>query len=137
MKLLFKVKLNENHSAQPDQIKDGYLGNEFMIFKYTRKEALKKAIRFGGTIEQHKWPFLAKEVKMVQISNPSLLYDIEAALGGRECFTDNDASLGEGIYYGDVFGVMLQERIITGKAKFQLEELADYCIDYDYIQITK
>jgi hypothetical protein len=137
MKQVYKVKLDENHLATPDQIKDGYLGNEFMVFTYSRGEALKKARVFGGTIEKHKWSFLAKEVKMVQISNPSLLHEIEAALVGRECFSDNDASLGEGIYYGDVFGVMLQERIITGKAKFQLEELGDYCIGYDYIQITK
>jgi len=51
---LYRVKLNENHHARPDQIIDGYLGNAFgngIVQEYTRGEAIKKAGMFNGKIE--------------------------------------------------------------------------------------
>ena len=47
----YKVKLNEGHTARPDQVSTtGYLGNESSESIYTRGEALKKARMFNGKI---------------------------------------------------------------------------------------
>jgi hypothetical protein len=50
----YRVKLQDNHSANEDQIINGYLGNAFgngKIMEYTRGHAIKKARMFGGKIE--------------------------------------------------------------------------------------
>lgn len=71
MQKKFKVKLLPDHTAKPDQIINGYLGNSFhdgKITEYTRGEAIKKASMFGGKIEEVK-----KAIPMPQLSADELL----------------------------------------------------------------
>ena len=48
---IYWVKLNANHTARPDQMRNGYLYNEASGHDYTRYEAIKKARMFNGVIE--------------------------------------------------------------------------------------
>ena len=75
---LYRVKLNEGHTAKPDQIAGEYLGGYANIdpMLYTRSEAHKKARMFGGTIEPFGRDYTVDELKVIQIPKAQLSQDI-------------------------------------------------------------
>ncbi len=87
-----------------------------------------------------------QKVSMIQIPENALVYGVEKALEGRECFRDTDDELDEKIYTGDIFETILGEnaqmsdnsvlKIKDKKILGQLEELAKL-VDSEYVQITK
>ena len=72
---LYRVKLNDGHSAKPEQIAGGFLGHYSTIDPalYTEREAKKKAKMFGGSIEKfgieyHEFPFDPEKRKELEES---------------------------------------------------------------------
>lgn len=140
----YKVKLNEGHTARPDQVSTtGYLGNESSESIYTRGEALKKARMFNGKIVLVELSRYLTKATFTQIPQSALLDKVIKELDGREMFIDTEPSLGERIYSGDVFEAILGEfgeledtpMFIQETVMKQLDELAQM-VDTDYVQIT-
>jgi hypothetical protein len=140
----FKVKLKNPKEGLVDS--EGFLCDIDGLPKfYTRGEALKKAIMFGGgelVLEPLSGVF--NKVSMIQIPENALLHDVVKELSGREMFVDTDEDLGERIYSGDVFLAILEETLqredtgfspVPQKVIDQLNFLSQVC-DADYIQIT-
>ncbi len=130
---LYKVKLNDNHSALPDQIANGYLGyvladGTSKIEVYKRKEALKKAIAFGGLIEKEGRNYTTNECKVLQLSKSELSDNLIRELKDREVFLDN-FDVNEHLYYGDVFGTILGEKT---ELKECLPHIGNTIIDNDF-----
>jgi hypothetical protein len=145
MKQLFRVKLNEQHTATNEQIKDGYLANFDEICLYSRSEANKKAKVFGGKVE----PFGKKyhtgtDCKMLLLPQSELSQKLRNELNGRESFIDTDEQLGEQIFGADIFDAILEEldgvSNITGRISNELiEELTVLSVlssNYQYILTT-
>jgi hypothetical protein len=109
---LYKVKLNEGHTAKPEQISGGYLGNyeDINVALYTKSEATKKAKMFGGKIEKHGKNYTAVSMKVLQLSKQEISPAVINQLNGREVFQDTDTAVGEIMYYGDVFDAVLGEQ---------------------------
>lgn len=107
--LLFRVKVDPT-TLKADQTKDGYLAAFGSIVYYTRKEALKKAIMFGGKIEPVDSPLVAsiRTVTMTQIPRSRVSAGVLKALRGKESFIDDDSGLCETIYTGDIFGQIIE-----------------------------
>ena len=107
--LLFRVKVDPT-TLKADQTNNGYLAAFGSIVYYTRKEALKKAIMFGGKIESVVSPLVAgtRTVTMTQIPRSKVSAGILKALRGKESFIDDDSGLCETIYTGDIFGQIIE-----------------------------
>lgn len=140
----FKVQLKNPKEGIANS--EGFLCDiDGLPMYYTRGEALKKAIMFGGGKLVHE-PLsgVFNKVSMIQIPENALLHEVVEELSGREMFNDTDEDLGERIYSGDVFSQILEEilqREDTGfspvpqKVIDQLNFLSQVC-DAEYIQIT-
>jgi hypothetical protein len=148
---LYRVKLQEGHTARPDQVAGEYLGNYSNIDPalYTRGEAYKKAKLFGGTIEPFGKNYLTDEVKVLQLSKKQIGEDILADLKDRESFVDTDNDLNEVMYSADIFETILCEldelqeklRLIKPSKSTQivLDELLvlnELSKNYQYIMLT-
>ena len=140
----YKVKLNEGHTARPDQVSTtGYLGNESSESIYTRGEALKKARMFNGKIVLVELSRYLNKVTTTQIPQTALSEWVVRQLQGREMFEDTDTDLGERIYSGDVFEAILCEYAELEDTPLypqvenmkQLDELSQM-VDTEYVQIT-
>lgn len=140
----YKVKLNEGHTARPDQVSTtGYLGNESSESIYTRGEALKKARMFNGKIVLVELSRYLNKVTTTQIPQTALSEWVVRQLQGREMFMDTDIDLGERIYSGDVFEAILCEYAELEDTPLypqaenmkQLDELSQM-VDTEYVQIT-
>jgi hypothetical protein len=141
----YRVKLLNNHTAKPDQIIDGCLGNSMgngKIQTYTRGEAIKKAYRFVGKIEEVKGIHNVIGTLSIQsIPENALLHGVVLHLVKRTAFLDA-TSMGEKIYQGDVFEAILGEIAenpndrTDPKVLVQLEELTEL-ISADYVLITQ
>ena len=140
---LYKVKLNEGHEAQPDQVINGYLASfpdELGI--YTRREALKKAIAFNGKIEKHGKSYTVNECKIIQLAKQELSPAVQRELDGRQAFTA-DEEFADNIYYGDVFAAILgeeteKEKLLQNHAASLIDELIildNICAKYDYVRV--
>lgn len=138
----YKVKLNEGHTANPDQIINGYLAlfpNEIGI--YSRREALKKAIMFGGKIEKHGKNYTINECKIIQLAKKELSPAVLRELKEREVYTDPSDETDEPIYYGDVFAGILGEHSEQTLLSFnqdvidELIVLDNICANYEYVMI--
>jgi hypothetical protein len=108
---LYRVKLNEGHTAKPYQIAVGYLGNYSTTDPalYSKSEAQKNAKMFGGKIEKFGKDYSLNELKMVQIPKEQLSKELLNELNDRESFTDTDSDLDEKVYSADVFEAVLNE----------------------------
>ena len=108
---LYRVRLNEGHTARPDQIAGDYLGGYETIdpMLYTRREATKKAKMFGGSIVPFGRDYHLNELKIIQIPNHQLSDKLLNELKGRESFTDVDDMLEESMYSSDIFETILGE----------------------------
>jgi len=108
---LYRVRLNEGHTARPDQISGEYLGGYANIdpMLYTRREATKKARMFGGSIVPFGRDYHLNELKVIQIPNEQLSERLLNELKGRESFKDIDDMLDEVMYSSDVFEAILGE----------------------------
>lgn len=109
---LYRVKLQEGHTAKPDQISGEYLGNYATIEPalYTRGEAQKKARMFGGSIEAFGRDYTVDELKVIQIPKTQLSQALINELQDREVFLDTDNMLEEVMYSSDVFEAILGEQ---------------------------
>ncbi len=105
----YYVKLNADHNAEPNQVVNGYLGENGVKYCYSRGEAIKKARMFGGgKIELVELSTVITEVTMMQIPENALLTRIENELIGREAFKDA-TDMDEKIYQGGVFQAIAGE----------------------------
>lgn len=151
MKQLYRVKLNEGHTAKPDQIAVGYLGNDNSIDPalYSKSEAQKKAKMFGGSVEPFGKAYHLNELKMVQIPKKQLSERLLNELKDRESFADVDTDLDEKIYSADIFEAILGEvddaienqlLVRVGKKTQDLIDellvLIELTKDYEYVMIT-
>lgn len=139
---LYKVKLKEDHTANPDQNINGYLAlfpNDIGI--YSRGEALKKAIMFGGKIEKHGKNYTINECKIIQLAKKELSPAVLRELKEREVYTDPSDETDEPIYYGDVFAGILGEHSEQTLLSFnqdvidELIVLDNICANYEYVMI--
>ena len=138
---LYKVKLNEGHKAQPDQVTNGYLGYAGDLELYTRGEALKKAIAFGGKIEKHGKNYTVNEVNIIQLAKEELSPAVRNELRDREVYVDTVDDMNEPIYYGDVFATILgevTETVRTANTPEVIDELLvldNICAKYGYVMV--
>jgi len=148
---LYRVRLNEGHTARPDQIAGDYLGGYETIdpMLYTRREATKKAKMFGGSIVPFGRDYAVDELKVIQIPKTQLSKTLINELQGREVFLDTDNLLEEVMYSSDVFETILGEQyeyfekqtlIRVGKEHQVLVDellvLDEICKDSQYVMIT-
>jgi hypothetical protein len=148
---LYRVKLNEGHTARPDQIAGEYLGGYANIdpMLYTHMEAVKKARMFGGSIEPFGRDYTIDKLKVIQISKSQLSQALINELKDREVFIDTDDMLEEVMYTSDVFETILCEQyeyfekqtlIRVGKEHQVLVDellvLDEICKDSQYVMIT-
>ena len=141
---LYRVKLNEGHTAHPDQVAGEYLGNYSTIDPalYTRGEAQKKAKVFGGTIEAFGKNYAIDELKVIQLNRKDISNHVLRELEGREAFKDVDDDLCEFMYYGDVFAGILGEHTEQTLLSFnqgvidELLVLDTLCGEYQYVMLT-
>ena len=148
---LYRVKLNEGHTARPDQIAGEYLGGYATIdpMLYTHNEALKKARMFGGSIEPFGRNYTIDTLKVIQIPKDQLSKALINELQGREVFIDTDNLLEEVMYSSDVFETILGEQyeyfekqtlIRIGKEHQvlvdELTVLDEICKNSQYVMIT-
>lgn len=110
-KQLYRVKLNEGHSALPEQVSGQYLGDYSTTDPalYTKGEAQKKAKMFGGKIEAFGKVYHVTELKVLQLSSEQISEKLMSELRGREEFVDTDHDLDEAFYSADVFEAILCE----------------------------
>ena len=88
----YKVRLLDGHSARPDQIVDGYIGNGFgsgtVHNQYTRGEAIKKARMFGGKAEfSHEvvFVYVAMDSREGELTNTiKSVHEVDIATNTRE-----------------------------------------------------
>lgn len=139
---LYKVKLNEGHTAEPNQVINGYLASfpdELGI--YTRGEALKKAIAFNGKIEKHGKNYTVNDSKIIQLAKQELSSAVLRELEGRELYKDTSSTFNEPIYFGDVFAAILGEitetirSTNTPEVQDELIILNNICAKYEYVMI--
>jgi hypothetical protein len=148
---LYRVRLNEGHTARPDQIAGDYLGGYETIdpMLYTRREATKKAKMFGGSIVPFGRDYHLNELKVIQIPKNQLSQALINELKDREVFTDTDNMLEEVMYSSDVFEAILGEQfeyfgkqnLIRVGVEYQvlvdeLMVLDEICKDSQYVMIT-
>lgn len=140
---LYKVKLNENHTANPDQVAGEFLGNysTIDIALYTRGEAIKKAKQFGGTIMPHGKKYTVNSLKMLRLAKQELSPAVLRELKEREVYTDPADETHEPIYYGDVFAGILGEHSEQTLLSFnqdvidELIVLDNICANYEYVMV--
>ena len=144
MQTKYKVKLLDGHSALPNQIVGGYLGNTFdngRIERYTRGEAIKKAKRFGGEIEEIPTTISFDEMKMATIDENVLIHGVEVLVKEFDP-AFNDATKGNQVIYpANIFEQLLNDNerersAMSKKIHDQLEELADAMEYFQYVVIT-
>ena len=147
---LYRVKLNEGHTANPDQIAGKYLGNYHSIDPalYSKGEAQKKAKMFGGSIEPFGKNYSLIDLKIAQIPKEQLSIELLNELDGRESFIDADHDLNEVLYSADIFEAILcevdeaieQELLVRVGKKTQdlvdeLLVLIELTKDYQYVML--
>lgn len=148
---LYRVRLNEGHTAKPDQIAGEYLGGYANIdpMLYTHMEAVKKARMFGGSIEKFGRDYTIDKLKVIQIPKAQLSQALINELKDREMFIDTDNMLEEVMYSSDVFEAILGEQyeyfekqtlIRVGKEHQVLVDellvLDEICKDSQYVMFT-
>jgi hypothetical protein len=148
---LYRVKLNEGHTARPDQVAGEYLGGYAKIdpMLYTHMEAVKKARMFGGSIEPFGRDYTIDTLKVIQIPIVQLSKALVNELNGREIFVDTDNTLEEVMYSSDVFEAILGELDESFEAQTlirigkdhqllvdELLALDTICKDSQYVMLT-
>jgi len=148
---LYRVKLNDGHSAKPEQIAGGFLGHYSTIDPalYTEREAKKKAKMCGGSIEKFGIEYTVNKINVIQIPKSQLSQVLIDELNGREVFEYTDTQLGELIYCSDVFEAILGEKYEyfdeprltwfdsqSQKLVDELMVLSEISADTQYVMIT-
>ena len=137
MKQIFKVKLNDDNSADETQISNGYLGDNKSgyIYQYERRDAKKKAMIFGGKVEEIKPTFLVADLTIGQIDENNLLDGVVKLMVSMESFIDVQKGIGDKLYPADVFEKILNIFVCSDKTLTQLQELVMYFVGYDYVMV--
>lgn len=142
---LYRVKLKEGHTARPEHVVNGYLGNDSTIDPdiYELQEASKMAEWFGGEIEPFGRNYPMGRLKVIQLNKEDISKHVQRELDGREAFRDADPELDERMYYGDVFQAILGEHSEQTLLSFnqdvidELLVLDKICAEYQYVMLTK
>jgi len=96
--------------------------------------------------------YIVGSLTIAQITEDSLLHEVDKALRSREAFTDNEVGMNERIYNADVFDAIINDHEETKKMKdlapkhfekfgmsdkaiAQLEELNDQTVEFNYVMI--
>lgn len=134
---LYRVKLQEGHTARPDQICGEYLGSYATIdpMLYTRSEAQKKARMFGGSIEPFGRDYTVDELKVIQIPKAQLSQTLINELQGREVFLDTDNLLEEVLYSSDVFEAILGEQFEAFEQQLLIRIGKEYQVLVDELMV--
>jgi hypothetical protein len=138
---LYKVRLQEGHTAKPNQNINGYLASYQELGIYTRGEALKKAMAFGGKIEKHGKNYSISKTTVINLDGNDLSKTVKRELKEREVYTDPEDETNEPIYYGDVFATILGEHLEQTLLSFnqdvidELIVLDNICANYEYVRI--
>ena len=107
----YRVKLGEGHTANPDQIIDGYLGNAFgdgEICIYTRGWAINKAKLFNGKIEPFGKKHDIEKDKFAQIYKSNLSLELQEILEDiRHYYSTDNHVLKAKFYAGNVFDLIV------------------------------
>jgi hypothetical protein len=129
----YKLKLNNKHSAEPDQItKDGYLADDDgKPFIYNQSAAKDKAEKFGGVPEKFGKAYETSKVKMIQFDQKFLNPLTVAWAKEKSCY---DGKFDQFICYGNVFDELLGRNGLPGDVITELKVLSVFCIEADYIQ---
>jgi hypothetical protein len=137
MKKVYRVKLNETNYAEPTQIVDGYLATDGEIHLYSRGEAMKKAARFGGTIEPFGKAYTVTPLNLVQLSKSELSPELVGILSGLHQYTYLTGR--DYIYGGDIFDGILCQRfigiVINEALEKELQTLAAIMYSTDYFML--
>jgi len=130
----YKVKLNKNHTAAPDQItEDGYLADDNgEPFIYNQTVVKDKAEKFGGTPEKFGKNYSVSKVKMIQFDQKQLNTITVECAKEKQCYDNNKG--GMFICYGNVFDEILEEKGLPGDVIKELRILSVFCVDVDYVQ---
>ena len=102
-----------------------------------------KDVRFVNGLDKYKVipkiNYIVETLKIAQITEDSLLHEVECALRGRQSFIDVELNQDEKIYTADVFEAILSEDNeypkLSEKALNQLADLSVQTEYYNYIQI--
>ena len=129
----FKVKLNEGHTAEPDQItKDGYLADDDgQPFIYNQAAAKYNANLFGGTPEKFGKSYTTSKVTMIQFDQNFLDQKIVELAREKQCYDGGKS--GMFICYGRVFEDILEEGGIPLELVKELQALSVFCVEIDYV----
>lgn len=135
----FIVKLLEGHSAKPEQIVDGCLGENGLVYTYLKGEASKKARMFGGKIEPYTGAYqIEDEVKFAQIPYDGLPQIVKDAFDKTDpAYIDADKSIGEKIYYVANIADEMIDEAESENLKLELLALYQMVYDYSYVVFTK
>jgi hypothetical protein len=129
----YKVKLNKNHTAEPDQItKDGYLADDDgQPFIYNQSAAKDKAEKFGGTSEKFGKNHTISKMKMIQFDQDHLNQSIVGMARERQAYEGTD---GKFICYGCIFSDLLELGGLPADIVDELKVLNVFCVEADYVQ---
>lgn len=138
MERKYFVRLNEGHTARPDQEVNGYLGVNGKRVRYG-SDASQKAAMFGGKKEFAPYSFTSKQLLVSQIDENCFVHGVDKLLRGREEFGTVTDGANDVFIYASIFDSLLNENPDleeTDKKAFdQLEELSEAFVMHDYIMI--
>ena len=79
--------------------------------------------------------YIVGNLKIAQITENSLLHEVDEALKNRESFVDNEVGMSERIYSADIFSNILKDTKVTKKARGQLNDLNNQTSESNYVMI--
>lgn len=140
-KQMYGVKLNENHTAKPEQVYNGFLGEGF-INLYTKGEAIKKSKQFGGLVKPIGKKYAVDTLGILRLKKSDLSTNVKNLL---HKYTDAVIIDNFDVYTNDVFeellgilsentkanGTILQSMLVS-----ELNVLNTLCIDAAYVMIV-
>ena len=79
--------------------------------------------------------YIVGNLKIAQITENSLLHEVDEALKNRESFVDNEVGMSERIYSADIFSNILGDTKVSKKARGQLNDLNNQTSESNYVMI--
>ena len=129
----YKVKLNDGHTAEPNQItKDGCLADDNgQPFIYNKSAAKYKCEMFGGTPEKFGKSYTTSKVTMIQFDQKFLNPATVEYAKEKQCYDGGKS--GMFICYGRVFEDILEEGGVPLELVEELQALSVFCVETDYV----
>jgi hypothetical protein len=79
--------------------------------------------------------YIVGNLKIAQITENSLLHEVDETLKNRESFVDNEIGMSERIYSADIFSNILEDTKVSKKCRSQLNDLNNQTSEYNYVMI--